>query len=66
MIILNNISIQERTVFQELLQRIQDCLHKVNPFIQDFKQIMEIPDEDIANGVIVISAKAPTGEHARR
>ena len=66
MVLPNNISIQERTVLQALLQRIQDCLHKVNPFIQDFKQIMEIPDEDMANGVIVISAKAPTGEHARR
>ena len=66
MVLPTNISIQERTVLQELLQRIQDCLHEVNPFIQDFKQIMEIPEEEIANGVLVISAKAPTGEHARR
>ena len=66
MVLPNNISIQERTVLQELLQRIQNCLHEVNPFVQDFIQIMEIPDEEIANGVMVISAKAPTGEHSRR
>ena len=62
----SDISIQEKTVLQDLLQRIQNCLHEVNPFIQDFKQIMEIPDADIAHGKLVISAKAPTGEHARR
>ena len=59
-------SIQEITVLQELLQRVQDCLHASNPFIQDFKQILEIPDEELANGRLIISAKAPTGEHARR
>ena len=62
----SDISIQERTVLQDLLHRIQSCLHEVNPFIQDFKQIMEISDADIAHGKLVISAKAPTGEHARR
>ena len=62
----SNISIQERTVLQELLQRVQECLHEVNPFIHDFKQILELPNEEIANGLLVISAKAPTGEHARR
>ena len=66
MVLPGNIGIQERTVLQELLQRIQDCLHEVNPFVHDFKQILEISDEEIADGVLVISAKAPTGEHARR
>ena len=66
MILPSDISIQERTVLQELLQKVQDCLHEINPFIHDFKQILEIPDEEIANGKLIISAKAPTGEHARR
>ena len=66
MILPNDISIQERTVLQELLQKVQDCLHENNPFIHDFKQILDIPEEDIANGKLIICAKAPTGEHARR
>ena len=42
-------------------------LNKFNPFVRDFKQIMEIPDTDLAEGKIVISAKArPTEEHERR
>ena len=65
MVLPTNISVQERTVLQELLQRIQDCLHETNPFIQDFIQVMEIPDEEIGNGVLIICAKAPAGEHAR-
>ena len=66
MILPNETSIPERTVLQELLQRVQECLHQSNPFIHDFKQILEIPDEEIANGKLIISAKAPIGEHARR
>ena len=34
---------------------------------EDFKQIMEIGEEQLPQGKIVISAKSrPTGEHARR
>ena len=49
-----------------LVQRIQNVLHEVNPFIKDFKQIVEISDEEIASGKIVITAKKPAGEHDRR
>ena len=66
MILPSETSIQDRTVLQEHLQRVQDCLHETNPFIHDFKQILEIPDEELVNGKLIISAKAPTGEHARR
>ena len=43
---------------------IQDSIHAVNPFVADFKQIIEL--EDLAEGKIVITAKAPNNEHARR
>ena len=37
-----------------------------NPFIRDFCQIINIPDEELTSGRLVISAKArPRGEHAR-
>ena len=46
---------------------MQDTLHKVNPFIKDFKQIKDIPINELEHGKIVISAKArPMGEHERR
>ena len=59
-------SAADRTLLQEILHEIQDELHMVNPFIQDFKQILEIPEEQISEGTLVISAKQPTGEHQRR
>ena len=35
--------------------------------MRDFKQIIEIPAEDLEHGKIIISAKAkPRGEHTRR
>ena len=48
------------------LEMVQQILHDCNPFIQDFKQIMEIPEDEISIGKIVISAKNPSGEHSRR
>ena len=66
MVLPSETSLQDRTILQELLQTVQDCLHESNPFIHDFKQILEIPDEEIANGKLIISARAPTGEHTRR
>ena len=35
-----------------------------NPYIKDYRQIIEIPDEELATGRLVISASArPKGEH---
>ena len=46
--------------------KVQDDLHKFNPFICDFKQIMDIDDDQLGQGKIVISAKSrPTGEQQR-
>ena len=57
----------QKKVLEGVLEKVQNSLHAHNPFIQDFKQIMEIPAEDLANGKLVISAKnRPTGEHERR
>ena len=61
-----NTSEQNRLILREVLEIIQTVLHDVNPFVQDFKQIIEMPDEEIGRGKIVICAKAPTGQHARR
>ena len=33
---------------------------------EDFKQILELPEENLSGGKIVLSAKAPTNEHSRR
>ena len=41
-------------------------MHQNNPFIQDFKQILEMQDEDLYGGKIVISAAAkPKDGHLR-
>ena len=46
---------------------MQKAIHANNPFVKDFKQIMEIGEGQLPQGKIVISAKSrPTGEHARR
>ena len=49
------------------MKKLQDMLIQVNPYIKDFLQICEIPDEGIEEGKLVISCKAsPDGEHERR
>ena len=58
---------KQKDIMKKLLHQVQMGLNKFNPFVRDFKQIMEIPDTDLGEGKIVISAKArPTGEHERR
>ena len=58
------LSQQQKTNLKSILDSIQDSIHAVNPFVADFKQIIEL--EDLAEGKIVITAKAPNNEHARR
>ena len=42
-------------------------LRQINPYIKDFRQIIEIEEEQLQGAKLVISAKArPAGEHARR
>ena len=54
----------QKKVLERLLLKIQDTLHKHNPFVKDFKQVLEIPPNELNIGKIVISAKA--GQHERR
>ena len=62
-----NITVQERGELGEILFEIQELLKRDNPYIKDYRQIIEIPDEELATDRLVISASArPTGEHERR
>ena len=58
---------RQKKILEQVLVKVQTDLHKYNPFVQDFKQIMDIDEAELGQGKIVISAKArPTGEHERR
>ena len=57
----------DRDGLKKLLPKITSILHDHNPFVKDFKMILEMPEEELAHGKIVISAKErPRGEHERR
>jgi hypothetical protein len=67
MTIPGNLSSSQKKVIKHILAKVQKVLHEHNPFVHDFKQVIEIPSEDLKHGKIVISAKnRPKGEHARR
>ena len=62
-----NIMVQERGELGEILFEVQELLKRDNPYIKDYRQIIKIPDEELATGRLVISASArPTGEHEHR
>ena len=56
----------QRTIIKQVVREIQGVIHEHNPFVKDFKQILELPQDEIAMGKVVISAKAPGNEHSRR
>ena len=60
----SGISNPHKATLKGILDSLQKTIHEVNPFVSDFKQIMEL--EDLAEGKIVITAKAPNNEHCRR
>ena len=67
MILPTTLNLNQKNTMRELLQTVQDDLHEKNPFIKDFLQIVDIPEADLENGKIVISAKKPSREeHDRR
>ena len=41
-----SMSEKQRSILKENLRTVQKCLHSVNPFINDFKQILEIPSSE--------------------
>ena len=54
-------------MIKHIVAQVQKVLNEHNPFVHDFKQVIEIPSDDLKYGKIVISAKnRPKGEHARR
>ena len=62
-----NISEAEAKAVTEIVETLQAELRNINPWIKDFRQIVEIEDEELRGGKLVISAKAkPAQEHARR
>ena len=67
MTIQSSMSSSQKRILESVLKTVQEVIHKVNPFVKDFKQIMDIPADELGQGKIVISAKArPNGEHERR
>ena len=61
------ISSKDKNDLKKLISILQEEIRKVNPYVMDLMMIMEIPDKDLANGKIIMSAKAkPKEEHARR
>ena len=58
------VSNQQKRDLEQILKIIQREIHRVNPYITDFKQIMEL--DDLPEGKLVLSAKAPNNEHSRR
>ena len=61
-------SLSSKQVFTitKVMRKLQDVLTEVNPYVKDFKHICEIPDEEIQDGILVISCKAlPKGAHER-
>ena len=62
----SNTSPAQKGVLRKLLQIAQDNIHEHNPYVRDFKQIIEMSDEEIGEGKIVISVEGPRNEHVRR
>ena len=55
-----------KSIMRKLLKIVQKCVHEYNPYVREFKQVLEIPDEHLNHGKIVISSKArPENGHPR-
>ena len=58
---------EQKLAVRPILESLQAELKAINPFVKDFRQIIELGEEEQTEGRLVISAKArPEGEHARR
>ena len=53
MTIPNSVSNSQKVMMKSLLESVQEVLHRDNPFVRDFKQIIDIPEEELENGKIV-------------
>ena len=62
-----NMTRAEKEVVPVILVELQEWLKAHNPFAKSFIQVVEYPEEQMADGRLVISAKRrPAGEHVRR
>ena len=62
-----SVTVGQKLQLKEILETVQAVIHEHNPFVNDFKQILEISDDELGDGKIVIStSRKPTNEHARR
>ena len=62
-----SISNDETKLTEAIVARLKDEIKAVNPFVRDFIQICEYPEDEQLDGKLVISARArPSGEHERR
>ena len=61
-----NLTKKQTQIISNLLKELQELMMEVNPFVKDYIHVCEIPEEEIMDGKIVISCRAPNNEHARR
>ena len=60
------LSLKERQYVKTIVEHLQEDLKQINPFVKDFRQIVELSPNDLQGGQLVISAEArPQGEHDR-
>ena len=56
----------EKEAIKRIMETLQADLREINPWIKDFRQIVEIQEEELGGGKLVISAKErPAGAHPR-
>ena len=56
-------------IITNTVQKLQNILREINPFVKDFLHICEIPDDDLKHGKIVLTCKKadlPKDAHERR
>jgi len=66
--VIQPMSAPNKEIMKNLVERMQAVLQQVNPFIRKFMQMLEVPDEQLSSGQLVISANPrdiPEGAHAR-
>ena len=62
----NHMSQPDKERMRRILETIQQEIHQRNPFVREFKQVMDIPEQDLTEGKVIISAKArPQQGHAQ-
>ena len=62
-----SMSPKDRNTIYTILEQLQELMKEINPFVKDFRMICEIPEEELLDGQLVISAKAkPTEAHERQ